>query len=334
MIARRRRWCARRSTWSTRTWRARASGSRPWCMRSACRGRFVVPDAVDLPGRFVRRGELVAYVADRPRRMCAWWWIRTPSAGAQPHRIGPAACSPTGRPTPVPSRILRQVPAATDRLPSLALGSAGGGPIAVDPARRQRPDGAGAGLRARPGAAAAAITPTTWANASRCASIMAPSRWRSNGTDLCGSCSCLGSASDGGHAATAPRHRCSAPIRNARHRAPDVSSRSFDRSMGAVRRFDAPQCRALSRCRAPHPRSGRGAAAMSDTELERKRSARRVAACAAEGLQDAPCIRTFALVRELSAGTWHAPLRCAAARRLGHAPAAWSPRWRPARARP
>ena len=33
----------------------------------------------------------------------------------------------------VPSRIIRQVPAATDRLPSAALGSAGGGKIALDP---------------------------------------------------------------------------------------------------------------------------------------------------------------------------------------------------------
>jgi len=34
---------------------------------------------------------------------------------------------------PVSSRIVRQVPAATDELPSKALGSAGGGRVAVDP---------------------------------------------------------------------------------------------------------------------------------------------------------------------------------------------------------
>ena len=34
---------------------------------------------------------------------------------------------------PVPARILREVPAATNKLPTAALGSTGGGPFTADP---------------------------------------------------------------------------------------------------------------------------------------------------------------------------------------------------------
>ena len=102
-------------------------------MRSGIRGRFVVPEAVDLPGRFLRRGELVAYVAEPAKAdvrvvvdQDAIGLVRNHTESVQLRLADWAA-------TPVQSRILRQVPAATDRLPSLALGSAGGGPIAVDP---------------------------------------------------------------------------------------------------------------------------------------------------------------------------------------------------------
>ena len=38
---------------------------------------------------------------------------------------------------PVPARIRREVPGASPQLPTAALGSAGGGPIAVDPRDKQ-----------------------------------------------------------------------------------------------------------------------------------------------------------------------------------------------------
>ena len=38
---------------------------------------------------------------------------------------------------PVPARIRREVPGASTQLPTAALGSAGGGPIAVDPSDKQ-----------------------------------------------------------------------------------------------------------------------------------------------------------------------------------------------------
>ena len=74
----------------------------------------------------------------------------------------------------------------------------------------------------------------------------------------------------------------------------------FDRSMGALRRFTHPSAAryrgVVRRIRA----QDEALQAMSDTELaEAVREARR--RLRAEALQDAPCIRTFALVRELSA---------------------------------
>ena len=102
-------------------------------MHSAIGGRFVVPEAADLPGRFLRRGELVAYVAAPANAdvrvvvdQDAIGLVRNRTESVQLRLADWAAA-------PVPSRILRQVPAATDQLPSLALGSAGGGAIAVDP---------------------------------------------------------------------------------------------------------------------------------------------------------------------------------------------------------
>jgi putative peptide zinc metalloprotease protein len=39
----------------------------------------------------------------------------------------------------IPARIVREVPAASDRLPSLALAQAGGGEVALDPASTREP---------------------------------------------------------------------------------------------------------------------------------------------------------------------------------------------------
>lgn len=102
-------------------------------MRSPLGGRFVVPEAADLPGRFVRRGELVAYVMGSarpdvrvvvPQNDIGMVRNRTESVQLRVADWGAQSRS---------SRIIRQVPAATDRLPSVALGSAGGGRIATDP---------------------------------------------------------------------------------------------------------------------------------------------------------------------------------------------------------
>ncbi len=107
-------------------------------IRSPTDGVFVLAGGEDLVGRLVAQGEVVGYVVDlaaatarvvvsqeevallRERAEAAWVRLA--------HDIG----------TVLPARISREVPAATDRLPTRALGTAGGGRFAVDPAD---PDG-------------------------------------------------------------------------------------------------------------------------------------------------------------------------------------------------
>jgi putative peptide zinc metalloprotease protein len=107
-------------------------------IRSGVEGTFVLPRAEDLPGRFVEKGELLASVVDLDtisvravvlqddidlvRRRTTGVRIRLAESLAETHG----------------AEIRRIVPAASDRLPSAALGSAGGGRVPLDPR-----DGAG-----------------------------------------------------------------------------------------------------------------------------------------------------------------------------------------------
>jgi len=102
-------------------------------IRSRTPGTFVLPGAEDLPGRFVRRGELLAYVVtlDRitvravvPQENIALVRERTESVAVRlAERIE----------DPVPATLRREVPGASAQLPSPALGLSGGGQVAVDP---------------------------------------------------------------------------------------------------------------------------------------------------------------------------------------------------------
>jgi putative peptide zinc metalloprotease protein len=107
-------------------------------MRAPTDGVFVVADGRDLLGRYVRQGKVVAYVVDLatatarvvvPQEDAAVLRGRTSAAWVRlEHDLGDVLAAD----------VVREVPAATDRLPTPALGTAGGGPFAVDPAD---PDG-------------------------------------------------------------------------------------------------------------------------------------------------------------------------------------------------
>jgi putative peptide zinc metalloprotease protein len=100
-------------------------------------GTFLSPMAQDLPGRFVKRGELLGYVLDRATitaRVVVSQedvdFVRQKTRGVKirlPEKIGEA----------VPVAIKREVPAATDQLPSRTLGQQGGGEIPIDPRDNQ-----------------------------------------------------------------------------------------------------------------------------------------------------------------------------------------------------
>lgn len=96
-------------------------------------GAVVLPDAAVLPGRYVRRGDLLGYVvAAEPTLIRAVvpqadaGRVQTDLQGIRV-RLASAAAIQT-------ARLLRSVPAAGDQLPSPALGQPAGGPFAIDPA--------------------------------------------------------------------------------------------------------------------------------------------------------------------------------------------------------
>jgi len=102
-------------------------------LRSPDDGTFLVAQlADDLAGRFLKQGELVGYVVRPfigsarvavPQSEIAL--VRGATRGVEVRLAGRAD-------ERLPSRILRHVPAASEQLPSRALGTAGGGAIPVD----------------------------------------------------------------------------------------------------------------------------------------------------------------------------------------------------------
>jgi putative peptide zinc metalloprotease protein len=105
--------------------------------RSGASGRFIVPNAADLPGRYVSKGQLVGYVVE-PRELTARVALLQDDIALVRQGICEVEVmlADWGS-SPVQARIRREVPGASLQLPTAALGSAGGGPIAVDPRDKQ-----------------------------------------------------------------------------------------------------------------------------------------------------------------------------------------------------
>ena len=103
-------------------------------LRSTSDGRLVIPMSSDLEGRFVRRGAILAYVindaASRARVV-----VTQADIGLVRQRTKGVGLRMAGKPGQViAASVHREVPAASDELPSKALGTEGGGMIPVDPA--------------------------------------------------------------------------------------------------------------------------------------------------------------------------------------------------------
>jgi putative peptide zinc metalloprotease protein len=106
-------------------------------LRSPANGRFVVPHAADLPGRFVSKGQLVAYVVE-PKELTARVAVGQDDIGQVRGRTRSVEVMLAGwGADPVPAQVRREVPGGSRQLPSAALGSAGGGRFAVDPRDNQ-----------------------------------------------------------------------------------------------------------------------------------------------------------------------------------------------------
>lgn len=102
-------------------------------MRSPSDGVFVLPAPGDLPGRYVRQGELVGYVIPEGGAAAR---VVVPQQSvdlvrAKTERVTVKLAERLGE--TFAARIVREVPRAVDRVPSMALSQAGGGDIALDP---------------------------------------------------------------------------------------------------------------------------------------------------------------------------------------------------------
>jgi putative peptide zinc metalloprotease protein len=106
-------------------------------IRAGASGSFVAPRSDDLPGRYVSQGQLLAFVVDvetiSVRAVVPQddiHLVRERTEGVQVRLVD--RLSETH-----PAVVRRIVPGASERLPSVALGSGGGGEVAVDPSDAQ-----------------------------------------------------------------------------------------------------------------------------------------------------------------------------------------------------
>jgi putative peptide zinc metalloprotease protein len=102
-------------------------------IRSGVEGLVAIPRVSDLPGKFLRRGQLVGYVLNRSI-ILARVVVEQADVDFVRHRTRNVRVRfPENIASVYPARLLREVPAATDRLPSPTLSREGGGEIAIDP---------------------------------------------------------------------------------------------------------------------------------------------------------------------------------------------------------
>ena len=107
--------------------------TRDLLLRSPLDGVFALPAPEDLPGRFVRQGEQVGYVIPDGRLLARVIVTQDDIDLVRGHTERVTAKLAERLDETIPARVLREVPLASDRLPSLALSQEGGGEIALDP---------------------------------------------------------------------------------------------------------------------------------------------------------------------------------------------------------
>lgn len=104
-------------------------------VRSPSDGQFVIQDAQNAAGRFAQRGDVLGYVMDGAATTVR---VVVPQADGDIVRrwTRRVEIRPAGRiGEPIQAQIQREVPAATDELPSMTLSLQGGGKIGLDPGK-------------------------------------------------------------------------------------------------------------------------------------------------------------------------------------------------------
>lgn len=100
---------------------------------SRAAGVLAVLRPEDLPGRFVREGELIGYVLPEGSRIVRATVRQVDIALVRERLVRTVVRVAGGAPRIYAARIVREVPAGANTLPSKALGGAGGGALPVDP---------------------------------------------------------------------------------------------------------------------------------------------------------------------------------------------------------
>jgi putative peptide zinc metalloprotease protein len=108
-------------------------------LTAAKAGQFLLLDDVDLPGKFLHKGDVVGYIlgADDPILR-----VVVPQDEVDPVRRGTLKVEVRFAEhisQIVAAHILREVPAATAEIPHLALSTIGGGSVLLDPSRTDHP---------------------------------------------------------------------------------------------------------------------------------------------------------------------------------------------------
>ena len=102
-------------------------------LRSPADGRFSLASAEDLPGRYLKQGEAIGHVV-ADARLTARVVVPQQAVELVRGRTERVSVKLAERlEETLASRVLREVPRASDRLPSAALTQAGGGDAALDP---------------------------------------------------------------------------------------------------------------------------------------------------------------------------------------------------------
>ena len=102
-------------------------------VRSPAAGVFIVPEAVDLPGRYIRHGELIGYVLASSKPVIRVVVPQIKVDLVRQRTTGVLLRFADNLDKIVTGSISREVPGGLKQLPSMTLSTAGGGKITLDP---------------------------------------------------------------------------------------------------------------------------------------------------------------------------------------------------------
>jgi putative peptide zinc metalloprotease protein len=102
-------------------------------IRSPSDGLLILPEARDLPDRFLKQGDLVAYVVNRERPTVRVVVPQSHIDLVRQRQRGVQVRLASQVDRIIPATIIREVPGGMEKLPSTVLSNAGGGEVAIDP---------------------------------------------------------------------------------------------------------------------------------------------------------------------------------------------------------